>query len=67
MKVDIGDQVKPWEVGVVILLAIIGVAWVMDAWSRNIDSVFEIIGKLIAASIVVGVVAAGVGIYYLVS
>lgn len=58
---------KPWEVGAVILVAIIGVAWLMDAWSRNIDHVFEIIAKLIAATVVVGVVAAGVGIYWLVS
>lgn len=58
---------NPLEVGVILLLAIIGVAWALDAWSRNIDGVFEVIGKLIAATFVVGVVAAGVGVYWLVS
>lgn len=56
-----------WEIGGIIIAAILGVAWLMDAWSRNIDHVFEIIGKLIAASIVVAVIAVGIGIYWLVS
>lgn len=56
-----------WEIGAVIVIAIIVVMWLMDAWSRNIDIFFEILGKLLAATIVVGVIAAGVGIYWLVS
>jgi hypothetical protein len=56
-----------WEIGGALVIAVFAVAWAMEAWNRNIDNVFEILSKLIAASIVVAVVSVGVGVYYLVS